>query len=129
MGGRNCRKLSRSQAGAGRAEVRLAGKRWRRGRRRRNESRERKSHDRLQTRAGGREENTGAAIPGYVTPIFISAWRGIRARDNDMLTAWQTECSAKRNRGVNEAFTEAARVALSVKGAGTSSGGSKCEIM
>ncbi|MCJ1305935.1 Rho GTPase, partial [Hypocenomyce scalaris] len=26
------------------------------------------------------------------------------------------ECSAKRNRGVNEAFTEAARVALSVKG-------------
>ena len=26
-----------------------------------------------------------------------------------------TECSAMRNRGVNEAFTEAARVALSVK--------------
>ena len=39
------------------------------------------------------------------------------------------ECSAKRNRGVNEAFTEAARVALSVKGAGTSSGGSKCSVM
>ena len=33
------------------------------------------------------------------------------------------ECSAKRNRGVNEAFTEAARVALSVKGKGT--GGDK----
>ncbi|KAK0510297.1 hypothetical protein JMJ35_007691 [Cladonia borealis] len=39
------------------------------------------------------------------------------------------ECSAKRNRGVNEAFTEAARVALSVKGAGTSGGGSKCNVM
>lgn len=26
-----------------------------------------------------------------------------------------TECSAKKNRGVNEAFTEAARVALQVK--------------
>jgi len=39
------------------------------------------------------------------------------------------ECSAKRNRGVNEAFTEAARVALSVKGAGSSGGGSKCNVM
>ncbi|KAL8691046.1 MAG: hypothetical protein Q9218_003648 [Villophora microphyllina] len=38
------------------------------------------------------------------------------------------ECSAKRNRGVNEAFTEAARVALSVK-TGTSSSSSKCTIM
>lgn len=38
------------------------------------------------------------------------------------------ECSAMRNRGVNEAFTEAARVALSVK----SNGGkddSKCNVM
>ncbi|KAG8534285.1 Rho GTPase [Bacidia gigantensis] len=41
------------------------------------------------------------------------------------------ECSAKRNRGVNEAFTEAARVALSVKGKGKGSdkGGRGCEIM
>ncbi|KAI9760336.1 MAG: RNA-splicing factor [Chaenotheca gracillima] len=31
------------------------------------------------------------------------------------------ECSAMRNRGVNEAFTEAARVALSVKGASSAS--------
>ncbi|KAI4196879.1 MAG: hypothetical protein LQ350_006248 [Teloschistes chrysophthalmus] len=38
------------------------------------------------------------------------------------------ECSAKRNRGVNEAFTEAARVALSVK-TGNSSSSSKCTIM
>ena len=39
------------------------------------------------------------------------------------------ECSAKRNRGVNEAFTEAARVALSVKGANRSSERSKCSVM
>ena len=38
-----------------------------------------------------------------------------------------TECSAKRNRGVNEAFTEAARVALSVKT--PNEGGSKCNLM
>ena len=39
------------------------------------------------------------------------------------------ECSAKRNRGVNEAFTEAARVALSVKGKARSEGGRKCCVM
>lgn len=39
------------------------------------------------------------------------------------------ECSAKRNRGVNEAFTEAARVALSVKGPGGSKGERTCTIM
>ena len=38
------------------------------------------------------------------------------------------ECSAKRNRGVNEAFTEAARVALSVKGPSSGSD-SKCSVM
>lgn len=37
------------------------------------------------------------------------------------------ECSAMRNRGVNEAFTEAARVALSVKSAGDND--SKCSVM
>ena len=37
------------------------------------------------------------------------------------------ECSAMRNRGVNEAFTEAARVALSVKPSGEQD--SKCAIM
>jgi Rho family protein len=36
------------------------------------------------------------------------------------------ECSAMRNRGVNEAFTEAARVALSVK---KDSDESKCSVM
>lgn len=38
------------------------------------------------------------------------------------------ECSAMRNRGVNEAFTEAARVALSVKGNGSKEG-NKCTVM
>jgi len=38
------------------------------------------------------------------------------------------ECSAMRNRGVNEAFTEAARVALSVKSNGGSDD-SKCVVM
>ena len=37
------------------------------------------------------------------------------------------ECSAMRNRGVNEAFTEAARVALSVKPAGEKE--AKCVVM
>jgi len=38
------------------------------------------------------------------------------------------ECSAMRNRGVNEAFTEAARVALSVKGVGGKDQ-KKCVVM
>ncbi|DAA76792.1 hypothetical protein H112_07139 [Trichophyton rubrum D6] len=38
------------------------------------------------------------------------------------------ECSAMRNRGVNEAFTEAARVALSVKPAKASDRSGKCVI-
>jgi Rho family protein len=39
------------------------------------------------------------------------------------------ECSAMKNRGVNEAFTEAARVALSVKPSSSSSGTTKCVIL
>ncbi|MCJ1370223.1 Rho GTPase [Loxospora ochrophaea] len=39
------------------------------------------------------------------------------------------ECSAKMNRGVNEAFTEAARVALSVKGPSSSKSSNSCTIM
>lgn len=40
----------------------------------------------------------------------------------------EIECSAMRNRGVNEAFTEAARVALSVKPAKASDRSGKCVI-
>ena len=52
-----------------------------------------------------------------------------RNRGCKLTSIARAECSAKRNRGVNEAFTEAARVALSVKGAGTSNGGGKCSVM
>lgn len=42
-----------------------------------------------------------------------------------------TECSAMKNRGVNEAFTEAARVALKVQPAKKEAGSlkSKCVVM
>ncbi|KAI9738009.1 MAG: Rho GTPase [Cirrosporium novae-zelandiae] len=39
------------------------------------------------------------------------------------------ECSAMRNRGVNEAFTEAARVALAAKGPAATSKSDKCILM
>ena len=41
----------------------------------------------------------------------------------------EAECSAMKNRGVNEAFTEAARVALQVKNVKGDKSGSSCEIM
>ena len=40
-----------------------------------------------------------------------------------------TECSAMKNRGVNEAFTEAARVALQVKNVKGDKGGGSCNVM
>ena len=46
-----------------------------------------------------------------------------------LLTDVRIECSAKRNRGVNEAFTEAARVALSVKATNPSSKKGSCNMM
>ncbi|KAF2861539.1 hypothetical protein K470DRAFT_256904 [Piedraia hortae CBS 480.64] len=39
------------------------------------------------------------------------------------------ECSAKKNRGVNEAFTEAARIALSVKIPGVKDRKGRCAVM
>jgi Rho family protein len=45
-------------------------------------------------------------------------------------TNWITECSAMKNRGVNEAFTEAARVALQVKNVkGDKQKGLSCSMM
>lgn len=64
---------------------------------------------------------------GTSCPHNISCWLAVEG--NALISIVGAECSAKRNRGVNEAFTEAARVALSVKGAGTSGGGSKCSVM
>ena len=94
------------------------------------------------TQRGGREKvmidyKQGLEVAKRIQALrylgtFIPNLRGdskrTRVERNDMLMRY-TECSAKRNRGVNEAFTEAARVALSVKGAGTSGGGSKCNVM
>jgi Rho family protein len=39
------------------------------------------------------------------------------------------ECSAMKNRGVNEAFTEAARVALTVKSAKGDKDSTSCSVM
>lgn len=39
------------------------------------------------------------------------------------------ECSAMKNRGVNEAFTEAARVALTVKNVKGDKDSSSCSVM
>lgn len=103
----------------------------------------------LRERGGDEEEETGARSGGEKVMIDykqglevakrIQALRYLgtsRSRSvcfamggNELTPIAGAECSAKRNRGVNEAFTEAARVALSVKGAGTSSGGSKCSVM
>lgn len=46
-----------------------------------------------------------------------------------VLLMGETECSAMKNRGVNEAFAEAARVALSVKGPSGSKTDGKCAVM
>lgn len=50
-------------------------------------------------------------------------YSGIDEQANNLVT----ECSAMKNRGVNEAFTEAARVALSVKN--TTDKSSSCTVM
>ncbi|KAI1324935.1 putative RHO3 protein [Xylariaceae sp. FL0255] len=79
-------------------------------------------------REGGEEEEDGAGAPGnqkekkpmidYDTGLAVA--RRIKAMR-------YLECSAMRNRGVNEAFTEAARVALTVKPSGEQD--SKCVVM
>ena len=47
-----------------------------------------------------------------------------------MLTVRSTECSAMRNRGVNEVFTQAARIALKVKPAKSkASTNTTCTVM
>lgn len=80
----------------------------------------------LRERGGDEEEETGAGRGGE--KVMIDYKQGLEVAKRIQALRY-LECSAKRNRGVNEAFTEAARVALSVKGAGTSGGGSKCSVM
>ncbi|CAD6580538.1 MAG: Rho GTPase [Alectoria sarmentosa] len=80
----------------------------------------------LRERGGDEEEETEARRGGE--KVMIDYKQGLEVAKRIQALRY-LECSAKRNRGVNEAFTEAARVALSVKGAGTSGGGSKCSVM
>ncbi|KAM0798321.1 small GTPase superfamily [Usnea florida] len=80
----------------------------------------------LRERSSDEEEETGAGRGGE--KVMIDYKQGLEVAKRIQALRY-LECSAKRNRGVNEAFTEAARVALSVKGAGTSNGGGKCSMM
>ena len=65
----------------------------------------------------------------YLGMFCSRIFSGDTVAGNELIAFAGAECSAKRNRGVNEAFTEAARVALSVKGPGSTNGGSKCSVM
>jgi len=105
MGRRDCRKLPRGQVGSGCAEVRLAEAR---GRQRRGRATTGKAHDQLRRRSQGRREDQGSAISRYGFPTSQSTMLAY-------LLTCVPECSAMKNRGVNEAFTEAARVALQIK--------------
>lgn len=63
----------------------------------------------------------------------MSAGEGIPVGCRDIagvMTDRVAECSAMKNRGVNEAFTEAARVALQVKNVkGDKKQGLSCSVM
>lgn len=61
---------------------------------------------------------------------FADSGVNLVGRDSFANRRANTECSAMRNRGVNEAFTEAARVALQVKPAKSkASSRAKCTVM
>ncbi|KAL1640579.1 Rho GTPase [Diplodia intermedia] len=59
-------------------------------------------------------------------PVLINYDQGLKVAEKIRALRY-LECSAMKNRGVNEAFTEAARVALSVKNAKDND--SKCVVM
>ncbi|KAL2037900.1 hypothetical protein N7G274_009375 [Stereocaulon virgatum] len=79
-------------------------------------------------RERGTDDEDEAQTRGGREKVMIDYKQGLEVAKRIQALRY-LECSAKRNRGVNEAFTEAARVALSVKGNGTSGGGSKCSVM
>lgn len=126
MGGRNSRKLSGCQAGPCSPEMRPTREthgRWGGDRRpQRYSFKKGKRSDWLQAGPWSCEADPRATIPWYVLEVLPLAIRSVTHHNN-------LECSAKRNRGVNEAFTEAARVALSVKASGSSSSSRKCTVM
>ncbi|OMP88754.1 GTP-binding protein RHO3, partial [Diplodia seriata] len=59
-------------------------------------------------------------------PVLINYDQGLKVAEKIRALRY-LECSAMKNRGVNEAFTEAARVALSVKNAKDND--AKCVVM
>ncbi|EON67667.1 rho family, other [Coniosporium apollinis CBS 100218] len=67
-----------------------------------------------------------AGVHGQPEKMMIDYNRGLAVAEKIRALRY-LECSARENRGVNEAFTEAARVALSVKSSKESS--SKCTVM
>lgn len=75
------------------------------------------------------EEGEGAegGVHGGGNKVLVSYDQGLEVAKRIGALRY-LECSAMKNRGVNEAFTEAARVALSVKGVGGKDE-SKCVIM
>ncbi|MCJ1431571.1 Rho GTPase [Xylographa pallens] len=83
----------------------------------------------LREKHSDEEEDAGDhAQEGKEGKEFIDYKQGLEVAQRIQALRY-LECSAKKNRGVNEAFTEAARVALSVKGLGASQGDSKCSVM
>lgn len=81
----------------------------------------------LRENADEEGEGEGEPVAGGAKKELINYNQGLEvARRINALR--YLECSAMRNRGVNEAFTEAARVALSVKSS-AKDGEGKCEIM
>ncbi len=80
----------------------------------------------LREQGGDEDGAEGAEVPQREKKEMITYNQGLEvARRINALR--YLECSAMRNRGVNEAFTEAARVALSVKQNGKDD--RKCSVM
>ncbi|MDI1486992.1 MAG: Rho GTPase [Ramalina farinacea] len=74
------------------------------------------------------EGEDGAAALGGKRKEMIDYKQGLEVAKRIQALRY-LECSAKKNRGVNEAFSEAARVAMSVKGSSSAGGGKSCSIM
>ena len=66
----------------------------------------------------------------YLGMLWYTCERRVaRTLSKDRALTHITECSAMKNRGVNEAFTEAARVALTVKNVKGDKDSSSCSVM
>ncbi|KAF1982880.1 rho3 protein-like protein [Aulographum hederae CBS 113979] len=81
----------------------------------------------LRERAGEDSDDEGMGMSGAGKKPIIQYQQGLAVAQRIKALRY-LECSAMRNRGVNEAFTEAARVALSVKES-KKEGGKGCAVM